>query len=160
MHWVEGKQTQQLPLMLQWARISFVTLKKIHCCQLYWIYHFDFFLLVTYGMEGGWEILGEFGKVLSVQPGSLYSSCRWIIKVGLRIVWYFMCFWSTMWMAVSDLVFEPACHSYFTVDRLPYTPKLRATVGNCLWTISQVCSASSAFCLTSVSEIKNIMFHN
>ena len=63
-------------------------------------------------------------------------------------------------MAVSGLVFQPACHSYFTVDRLPYTPKLRATVGNCLWTISQVCSASSAFCLTSVSEIKNIMFHN
>ena len=40
------------------------------------IYHFDLFILVTYGMEGGWEILGEFGKVLSVQPGSLYSSCR------------------------------------------------------------------------------------
>ena len=57
-------------------------------------------------------------------------------------------------MTASGLVFKPACHSYFTVDRLPYTPKLRATVGNCLWTISQVCSASSASCLTSVSEIK------
>ena len=54
----------------------------------------------------------------------------------------------------------PRFLAYFTVDRLPYTPKLRATVGNCLWTISQVCSASSAFCLTSVSEMKNIMFHN